>query len=70
MRDSIEDLPLAKPARRALVQAGYVRLKQLADVRESDLSRLHGMGPKAVEQLRAALAERGLSFAGESDPSS
>jgi hypothetical protein len=25
---------------------------------------LHGIGPKALEQLRQALAARGLSFAG------
>lgn len=61
------DLParLAAPARRALTQAGYLRLEQLRDIREADLRRLHGMGPKAIEQLRQALAAHGWSFAGE-----
>jgi hypothetical protein len=54
---------LSKPAQRALAGAGYVRLEQLTKVRESDLARLHGMGPKALRQLREALAERGESFA-------
>ncbi|MFD3274276.1 DNA-binding protein [Paenibacillus dendritiformis] len=59
------DLPdkLAKPARRALIAAGYVRLEQLAKLRESELLKLHGMGPKGIDQLRRALADRGLSFA-------
>ncbi|WP_348652079.1 hypothetical protein [Paenibacillus thiaminolyticus] len=61
----LTDLPdkLAKPARRALIAAGYVRLEQLATARESELLKLHGMGPKAMDQLRQALADKGLSFA-------
>ena len=55
---------LSKPAQRALANAGYTRLAQLTAVRESDLAKLHGMGPKALGQLREALAARGESFAG------
>jgi DNA-directed RNA polymerase alpha subunit len=54
---------VAKPAQRALAGAGYTRLEQLNQVRESDLLKLHGMGPKAMNALRTALAEKGLSFA-------
>lgn len=59
------DLPagLAKPARRALAGAGYVRLDQFTKVSEAELRKLHGMGPKALEQIRRALAARGQSFA-------
>jgi hypothetical protein len=59
------DLPigLSAPARRALVGAGYVRLEQLSRVSESELKKLHGMGPKAINLLRSALDTRGLSFA-------
>ncbi len=59
------DLPtrLASPARRALLEAGYLRLEQFTQLSEADILRLHGMGPKAVDQLRRALADRGLSFA-------
>ena len=53
---------LSAPARRALSSAGYTRLDQLTRISESEVSRLHGMGPAAVSALRAALAERGLSF--------
>ena len=61
------DLPekLAKPMRRALIAAGIVRLDQVATYSEKQLLRLHGVGAKGIEQLRVALAERGLSFAPE-----
>jgi mannose-6-phosphate isomerase-like protein (cupin superfamily) len=52
---------LSAPARRALSAAGYTRLDQLAQVSESELSKLHGVGPTAIKALRAALDERGLS---------
>jgi hypothetical protein len=59
------DLPkLATPARRALIGAGYTRLEHLTTVKESEVMRLHGMGPNAMEALRNALKERGLSFRG------
>jgi hypothetical protein len=57
------DLPkLAAPARRALLGAGYTRLEQLAEVSESEVMKLHGMGPNALRVLREALEQRGLSF--------
>jgi hypothetical protein len=40
-----------------------MRLEQLTTVEEAELLRLHGMGPKALGLLRAALEARGLSFA-------
>ena len=59
------DLPadLASPARRALAAAGYARLEQLTQLSEAELGRLHGMGPKALDQLRRALAASGQTFA-------
>jgi hypothetical protein len=54
---------LSKPALRALHAAGYTRLDQLAAVTETDLHNLHGMGPKGIRLLRAALQSRGKSFA-------
>ena len=53
---------LSAPARRALSGAGYTRLEQLTQVPESDLKKLHGMGPTAIAALREALEERSLSF--------
>jgi hypothetical protein len=64
------DLPseLSRPARRALIGAGYKRLEMFAGVREAEVLTLHGMGPKALDQLRSALAARGQSFAAPGDP--
>ena len=69
------DLPrgIGAPARRALAGAGVTRLEQLKALRETEVLELHGMGPKALEQLRRALASRGQSFAapaGEPTPES
>ena len=62
------DLPkLASPAQRALAGAGISRLIQLTKVRESELARLHGIGPNAIRTLRQALEAEGLSFADEND---
>jgi replicative superfamily II helicase len=59
------DLPieLSNPARRALVEAGYRRLEQLTELSEAEVKQLHGIGPKALDQLRRALGTNGLSFA-------
>jgi len=58
------DLPtgLAKPAQRALAGAGYARLEQFTKVSEAEILKLHGMGPKALDLIRRALATKGLSF--------
>ena len=60
-----DDLPpgLAKPARRALARAGYSRLEQFTKLSEGEILQLHGMGPKALDQIRRALAAKDLSFA-------
>jgi DNA-directed RNA polymerase alpha subunit len=53
---------LVKPALRALSGAGLTHLEQLTEISESDLMKLHGMGPKAMQQISDALKENGLSF--------
>ena len=53
---------VAQPAVRALASIGVTRLEQLAGMCESDLIKLHGMGPKALGALKAAFAEKGLAF--------
>jgi DNA repair protein RadC len=53
---------LAKPAIRVLEGAGFFRLEQLTEVQEEELAKIHGMGPKAIEQLRLALLEKGWKF--------
>jgi hypothetical protein len=53
---------VSQPAIRALASAGYTRLDQLDRVREADLAKLHGMGPKALRILAEALKEVGKSL--------
>lgn len=65
MPDGGSDLPRAigRPATRALVLAGYRDVQSLTRIPESELLRLHGVGPKAIRILREELAARGQSFA-------
>jgi DNA-directed RNA polymerase alpha subunit len=62
---SESDLPakLSQPAQRALAGAGIKTLKQLTKFSEAEIKKLHGIGPNAINQLQAALADKGLSFA-------
>ena len=54
---------LARPARRALAKIGIKQLEQLTHFTQEQLSQLHGIGPKALEQLHDALRAEGLDFA-------
>ncbi|MDG4791860.1 DNA-binding protein [Micromonospora sp. WMMD1102] len=61
----IGDLPpIGRPANSALLDAGITTLAQVATHSRRDLLALHGVGPKAIRILDAALAEQGLAFAG------
>ncbi len=65
MTQQESDLPigLSAPARRALIEAGYLQLKQLTRLSEAELKQLHGVGPNAINLLRRALEAKGLTFA-------
>ena len=54
---------VAKPAQRALANAGITSLEGLAKVSEAKVAALHGVGPKALNLLKAAMAAKGLAFA-------
>lgn len=54
--------PIGQPAIRALAEVGITRLDELPRHRAADLLALHGVGPKAIRILDAALAVRGWSF--------
>jgi hypothetical protein len=53
---------IGAPATRALVAAGYTELSQLDGVPRQRLKALHGVGPKALRLLQAALEESGKSL--------
>ena len=62
--ESESNLPsrLSQPALRALASVGLTRLEQLVEKTESEIKKLHGMGPNGMKQLREALEHNGLSF--------
>lgn len=51
-----------RPASGAFFQAGYRSLEELAGASESELASLHGVGPKALRVVKAALEEQGLAL--------
>ena len=53
---------LSKPAQRALANAGIKTLEQVAERSEAEFMQLHGIGKNALQTLKTALAESGLSF--------
>ena len=54
---------LSQPAQRALAGAGIRSIEQLSQFSEDEVKRLHGIGPRAIDLLRTALADKGLAFA-------
>ena len=63
--DGLQDsLPreLGRPARRALVLAGYSSMEALQGVSEAYLTKLHGVGPRGLSRLKNAMAAKGLAL--------
>jgi len=62
---SASDLPpgIGRPAHRALAATGITQLKQLTKISETEVLKLHGVGPKAVRILKEAMSKRNLTFA-------
>jgi large subunit ribosomal protein L21 len=53
---------LGAPATKALEEEGLTTLEQVAGKTEAELLELHGVGPKAVETIKEALAAENLSL--------
>ncbi|MET7880050.1 helix-hairpin-helix domain-containing protein [Micromonospora profundi] len=63
MPPALDTLPkIGAPATRALNNAGYSTLRDLAGVPRADLAKLHGMGPKALGIIQSALEQHNLSL--------
>jgi hypothetical protein len=56
---------IGAPATRALRTVEVHTLEAVSTWRRRDLAALHGVGPIALDRLQAAMAERGLRYAGE-----
>ncbi|EKT82229.1 hypothetical protein WSS_A13392 [Rhodococcus opacus M213] len=54
---------MGKVSRRELASHGYTRFDELTTVTAKELSKIDGVGPKAIRILEEELAERGLGFA-------
>ncbi len=55
-------LRVMSPAKRALLGAGLLTLDDVAQWRREDLAALHGVGPRALELIDAALAATGRRY--------
>ncbi|PEJ52124.1 MULTISPECIES: DNA-directed RNA polymerase subunit alpha C-terminal domain-containing protein [unclassified Bacillus (in: firmicutes)] len=62
MNDNSLPKGLSQPAIRALTAAGYLSLEQFTKLSESEVLKLHGMGPKGIKAIKNALEEKGLTF--------
>ncbi|GAA2832353.1 hypothetical protein FB468_1437 [Leucobacter komagatae] len=61
--EQIGDLPrIGRPATSALLLAGISTLAEVSGLSRAELLSLHGVGPKAVRILEAALAENGQTL--------
>lgn len=54
---------VSKPAQRALASVAVTQLDQVTQFTERELLALHGMGPKAIRIMKAALQAQGKTFA-------
>ncbi|WP_328338508.1 DNA-binding protein [Micromonospora sp. NBC_00421] len=63
MSVALDILPkIGAPATRALTEAGYPTLRDLAGVPRAELAVLHGVGPKALGIIQSALEQHDLSL--------
>jgi hypothetical protein len=53
---------MSAPARRALEREGITTLVKLSKLTETELLKLHGMGPASLPKLRAALKAKNFTF--------
>ena len=53
---------LSSPAKRALINANILSEEDLAGWKESDILKLHGIGPSSLPKLKAMLQKKGYSF--------
>lgn len=53
---------LAKPAQRAILNAGISTIEQLSKFSEKEVSEIHGIGKNAIIIIKQTLHENGLTF--------
>lgn len=59
----LDEFPrIGHPAVRALREAGFQNLRQLADVSRRSLARLDNVGPKSLGLIQASLQQHGMTL--------
>ena len=53
---------VSRPAQRALASVEITNVDQATRISESELKKLHGMGPKAIRAIKAELKRRGKAL--------
>ena len=53
---------LAKPAQRAIQNAGITTFDQLSKYSEKEVSQFHGIGQKALNVIKEEMKEKGFNF--------
>jgi DNA-directed RNA polymerase alpha subunit len=53
---------LAKPAQRALANAGIKTLEQLSQLTEAEFMQLHGIGKNTLQTIKADMAKYKIHF--------
>ena len=56
------ELGIAAPARRGLVDARLLKLKDLAKISESMFLKIHGIGPNAIKIVKRTMKKEGINF--------
>lgn len=56
---------LASPAHRAILNASWTTLEEVAGKTQTEINALHGIGGNALQTIRIVLNENGLSFLDE-----
>jgi len=57
-----KDIGIAAPARRGLVDAGLLKLRDLTKISEIDFAKIHGMGPSAKKLVAKEMKKAGIKF--------
>jgi len=53
---------LAKPAQRALANAGIKTMADFSRFTQAEVANLHGIGPNALKEITRTMQETGISF--------
>lgn len=62
MDQAWQQIGLAAPARRGLVDANLVKLTDLSKITKAQFLAIHGIGPNAAKKISTAMKSQKISF--------